>query len=68
MPKYCCEAHHPRYYLGPGKVFTNEAPIETERERERERERELIYSYSYVTVVWTLLECAKFWSSSVIIP
>ena len=40
MPKYCCEAHHPRYYLGPGKVFTNEAPRERDTEREREGARE----------------------------
>ena len=66
MPKYCCEAHHPRYYLGPGKVFTNEAP--REREREGARERVNLQLQIYVTVVWTLLECAKFWSSSVIIP
>ena len=53
MPKYCCEAHHPRYYLGPGKVFTNEAPRERERQRERERERERVnlQLQIYVTVV-----------------
>ena len=51
MPKYCCEAHHPRYYLGPGKVFTNEAPREREREREGARERVNLQLQIYVTVV-----------------